>query len=108
MKRLPRAVDICSTRYKVLRKKGLKDPDGDLCLGICEPLKACITVESGLSTEVAKQTLLHEIAHAAFEESGAKYILGKFIDNPDHLHEAEELIIRTFLPALVAAMRGIE
>lgn len=107
MKRLPKSVAVCSTQYKVVRKAKVVDGDGDQCLGICEPLKSCITVASGLSDEVAKQTLIHEISHACFEESGAKYILGKFIDNPDHLHEAEELIVRTLVPSLVVALKGI-
>jgi hypothetical protein len=75
--------------------------------GVCSSADSTITLDSSRTNSPARtrNTFEHEVAHAAMEESGAHYLLTKMLDgNEKQAHECEELLIRMFVPAFLAAL----
>lgn len=67
MRRLPKTIGILGKTYRIIRRKlkgsyGTIEKDGDR-----------IHITTGITLEVAHQTLLHEVIHGALSRSGHDY-----------------------------------
>lgn len=102
--KIPRSVMCGATKYTVTRHTSKTDKEIAGCYGYCMADKAKIVLDRRLSGEVARKTLEHEVGHATLAESGAQYILSKFIEDPQALHELEECLIRIWLPSYQASI----
>jgi hypothetical protein len=96
--RRPRRVKIGPHQYTIRSHKGpIPDPDdpkgGDL-VGYCDAEAGEILLSTGMSPSQTRDTLLHEILHAAFSLIGANLA-----------HNTEERIVRSLAPAMLALLR---
>ncbi len=69
-KKLPSSVLISGVKWRIDRPRKIKE-EGAACFGKCVPEDFTISVQAGLRIGRAWDTLLHEIAHAAWHMCGA-------------------------------------
>jgi hypothetical protein len=107
MKRLGK-IDICGIPFKVaLGNAGERDAL-DKNYGYCDHQRHEIWIREGLSVEATEDTLLHEMHHALYENSGAaQFLKGAFPEGTD-LAEIEETLIRIMIPHLRTALRQLK
>ncbi len=98
------SVNVCGTIVPVVFVDGLKAEDGDSCDGLFIDSVPFIAVDSSLHTDRALAIVLHEIGHAVMLFSGAGYLLDRRCKKGQS-SEAEEEIMRVFLPAFNAAVQ---
>ncbi len=81
--------------------------DGHPLLGYCNFDASEICINSGLGDEARKHTLRHEIGHAVMEECGTNSRIAKYVPSAADQEEIEEDLIRTWLPAVMEALRSV-
>ncbi len=94
-------IEIGCFNYNIIYDKKLEDTDGDLLFGKTDCKHKDIYINDSLPIDVIKETLLHEIQHACYDDTYA------FKFSEDELKDAderEEKIIRILNPKLMHVM----
>jgi hypothetical protein len=68
--RLPTHFNVGWGTFEFKFKKDLKDEVGTKCYGITDFNELTITLETGMSDNVAHPTIIHEVCHALMETFG--------------------------------------
>jgi hypothetical protein len=94
---LPKFVDVCGVRVKILHRSETRDKELHNCWGYFKRETATIVVDKDCTGSFAFSVLHHELAHAFLHYSGALFTIGAVLNIQDEkLFEfVEEVLIRT-------------
>lgn len=95
MSKFPRSVKILGKAYTIAGDKDLIE-DGTAS-GLCKPWKCSIRIGTDADIQQQRDTVLHEVFHAIFSETG---LTQDFKDDDD-----EEKIVRRMATATLAILR---
>lgn len=96
---------MVDTVYTIVPKREVKTDQGGEAFGVTMLGKTEIEIESGASKERQRWSLIHELAHATFHETGMCHELAQAIGD-EKAELVEEDVIRRFVPALLATLRS--
>lgn len=88
-----RSITVRNIEYtiEVLSEEEMNEREGETTLGVCSPSKGLITIRDGLNDDRAEQTLIHELTHAMFFESGYTFDSD---DQHEAINEALSLVVQ--------------
>lgn len=89
--KLRSSVVIKGARYKIIKKKYLKDDDGVICDGLHDHVKKIIYIRKGIEPEIMRKTFYHEFFHAYLFECNVREGLDA---------QLEEVIVETLSQAM--------
>ena len=94
---LPKFVDVCGHRVRIVRRNESKDPGLKNAWGYFTREDAIIVIDEGCGQEMATAVLHHELAHAFLHYGGTLFQLTGLLNikDPELLGFVEETIIRT-------------
>lgn len=110
---VPLRVLVAGTEWSIEYKAADEVPGLKECSGFADAAATQIVVRSDLSPERQRETVVHEIAHAAFEESACAAAVavrpcrccGKRPTAKEAL-ALEEALVRQWIPCLLAALEN--
>ena len=96
---------LCGHTIDILLVDDLNDGKVE-CHGVYEPAKASISIDADLAPELQKTFLVHEIAHAMLDLSGAMHELREDLAHDVDAERVEERLVRTLTPHIVAILNS--
>lgn len=73
--KIPASIKIKNNVWKVVYKWNIKNDQGEMLDGLCDPMKKIIYLAHGLSKADAEDSFLHEYLHAVQFEFGLHHTL---------------------------------
>lgn len=92
---LPKCVNVLGKRYTIEADDHIMEDD--IASGLCKPWRCEIRIGKGMHPDQRRDTVLHEVMHAAFSETG---LTADFKEEDD-----EEKIIRRMATAMLQVLR---
>lgn len=103
-RKFPRSVVVHGVTYRVAMAKSPLKYSGSEVYGYCDLSNHIIYIDRTLSESKKWSTLIHELGHAAYEETGFGYLMALQVENPSVREYVEEDMMRRLLPAFLAAV----
>ncbi len=99
------AIDICGIPFEVILGTREEFVDLDDAYGYTDNVSCRFVIRDGLNPGLFKNTLIHEIQHGIWSQSGLAELAAKETDNQSHY---QETFIQIFTPHLIRALESIK